>query len=276
MTTTQTPIVVLGHGLITNQPVTVQVMPGEPGSGVVFWANGAQIPASPQAVVSTDRGVTLASPTGQALSIVEHFLSAVAMLGLSDLEVHVTGAPEMPLLDGSALEWVEALRPLAKNLSEKTEITLKQPVLFAPKDNPQLSLWAIPAETLKITYLVDFPHPALQNRWVSWSPSQGDWLTEIAPARTFGFVSELPLLQARGLAMGVTAQNTLGLTDDGGFTSDLRMPDEALRHKVLDLIGDLMLCGVPVSRVKSHIGVQWGGHQAHLAFGQLLAQALET
>lgn len=277
MMQTTHPVFVTGTGLITGQPVSVEILPAPAGTGVVFVVNGTTIPATPQYVVNTDRGVTLAHG-GQPLSIVEHFLSAVAMVGLSDLTVTVTGAPELPLLDGSAAQWVEALRPLkqVKQICETNPfLTLTQPILHTEPANPGLALWAFPADSLSILYAVNFAHPALENRWLAWTPESGTLETQIAPARTFGFVSELPALQARGLALGVTPENTLGLTDDGGFTSPLRMPDEPIRHKILDLIGDLMLCGVPIERLKARIGVQWGGHHAHLAFGQQLAQALQ-
>lgn len=273
MMQTTHPVFVTGTGLITGQPVSVEISPGLAGSGVVFQVNGITIPAVPQFVVNTDRGVTLAHQ-GQPLSIVEHFLSAVAMAGLSDLIVTVTGAPELPLLDGSAQAWLSHLQPLCQFDETNPFLTLSQPVMYTDPSNPGLALWAFPAESLSILYAVNFPHPALQNRWLAWTPESGTLETQIAPARTFGFVSELPALQARGLALGVTPENTLGLTDDGGFTSPLRMPDEPIRHKILDLIGDLMLCGVPIHRLKARIGVQWGGHQAHLAFGQRVAQAL--
>ena len=98
--------------------------------------------------------------------------------------------------------------------------------------------------------------------------------TAIAPARTFGFVRELPALQAQGLAKGVSLDNTLGLTDEGGYTAELRLPDEPLRHKVLDLIGDLMLCGVPITGIRAHIVARNAGHTSHMAFGKQLAQQM--
>lgn len=273
---TYTALSVSGTGLITGQPVSVEIQQALPGSGIVFQLGDVQIPAKPGFVVNTDRGVTLGNQ-GKTLSIVEHFLSACAMTGYDDLCVSVSGAPELPLLDGSALPWVQHLHDQfgTSGQAPSDSLRLLQPVVYQAPENPEIQLLALPAETLKITYLVDFPHPDLRQRWFSWQEDQGSLIEQIAPARTFGFLSELPALQARGLALGVSIENTLGLTDEGDYTSPLRLPDEPIRHKILDLIGDLMLCGVPISRLKAHLMVACSGHGSHLAFGQQLATYLQ-
>lgn len=270
-------LTVSGPGLITGQDAQVEIEPAPSGHGIVFEVNGAVIPAHPQAAVNTDRGVTLGSADGKILSIVEHFLSACAITGHTDLRVRVTGAPELPLLDGSAAPWATFLTDRFGTAgSRQGELALQAPVLYQDPRNPGIQCLALPSEQLEITYMVDFPHPDLTRRWFHWSSSTGDLLTDIAPARTFGFVSELPMLQAQGLALGVTPENTLGLTEEGGYTSPLRMPDEPVRHKVLDLIGDLMLCGIVAPQLRARLMIYWGGHTAHLSFGQLLAQALTS
>ena len=262
-----------GTGLITGLPVEVTLEPAAEGHGIVFETGGVRIPAHPDFVVNTDRGVTLGRD-GKTLSIVEHFLSACAMMGWSDLLVNIQGAPELPLLDGSAQEWVKRLKQeLPAPTASNSQLILHQPVEITDPRNPGIHLHAFPADVLRLTYLVDFPHPDLRQRWLTWNEQTDPPLLEaIAPARTFGFVSELPALQARGMALGVTVENTLGLIEEGGYTSPLRFEDEPVRHKILDLIGDLMLCGVPITELKAHIIVYWGGHAAHLAFGRQLAE----
>lgn len=263
-----------GAGLITGQTSTVKLEAMTEGHGVVFVVGGVEIPARPEFVVNQDRGVTLGRD-GQMLAIVEHFLSAVAMTGRINLRVTVSGAPELPLLDGSSTEWVSVLETLPE-VQMPQAITLASPVVYRDPVNPSIELWAIPDGHLSIAYLVDFPHPLLAKRWFQYDSVTDNLLADIAPARTFGLSRELPALQSRGLALGVTVENTLGLNDDGTTTSSLRMADEPIRHKILDLIGDLMLCGIPAPVLQAKIIVHWGGHAAHLAFGKRLSEALQA
>ncbi len=273
---TQTLLKLSGNGLITGKPVSVSISPAPPGQGIRFQMEGVWIPAHPDFVINAERGVTLGLE-GQTLSIVEHFLSACSMTNHLDLDVQVEGAPELPLLDGSALKWAEALMTqLGRSAAASHQPVgiLAHPVTYSDPIHPGIHLMAIPADTCRITYLTEFPHPDLRQRWFTWEREGDNALTELAPARTFGFLSELPALQSKGLALGVTLENTLGLIEDGTYTCELRMPDEPLRHKILDLIGDLMLCGIPVQQFNGHIIAYCAGHASHLAFGKILKQAL--
>lgn len=278
-------ITLSGTGLITGLPITATIAPKttvDPTAAypnITFHLQGVSIPASAAYAVDTDRGITLGIPGPNGLitlSIVEHFLSACAMLGLTNLDVTLEGGPELPLLDGSSIQWVETLKPLLNlNSVNNTPITLRDTLSYVDPADALTCITAIPAEALRVTYMMDFPHPSVQQRYWTWSQeTQGDLITSVAPARTWGFLRELPILQERGLAKGVSLENTLGLTDEGGYTSDLRMPDEPLRHKVLDFIGDMALCGVPVTRLNAHVIVMRGGHTSHVAFGKQLAQFL--
>jgi len=256
-----------GIGLITGLPVTVELSPSPAGSGIVFEIDGVFIPADPAYAVNTDRGVTLGK-NGKILSIVEHFLSACAMTHHTDLLLSVKGAPELPLLDGSALGWVEFLNPLP---TSRSPMKLTQPVVY---QDGEIKLSATPSDCLEITYAVDFDHPDLKQAHWTWQASEGELLDAICPARTFGFVSELPKLQASGLAKGVSLENTLGLYENGQYTTPLRMPNEPIRHKVLDFIGDMMLCGICVPDIRAKFEIRHGGHTSHLAFGQRLGAGL--
>lgn len=262
---------VSGNGLITNLPVTVSIESAPEGHGIVFWRDGEPIPARLESIVNTNRGVTLASANGKTLSIVEHFLCACAAADLTNLKITVDGAPELPLMDGSAQDWIDALKPLSEQKQVASDIDLPMAVFHRLDD---LScVYAIPANHLKITYAVDYPHPKLEKRFVRWD-SKIDCLSQILSARTYGFVKELPLLQAQGLAMGVTPENTVGLTEEGEYLSDLRIEDEPLYHKMLELLGELMLTGVNPRRLKAHIFAINAGHGAHAAFAQKLSGVL--
>lgn len=261
-----------GVGLITGLNVKTVISTQET-PGIIFNVNGQVIPASAEAAVNTDRGVTLASPSGQILSLVEHFLSACGMLNVLDwpygLQVTVEGGPELPILDGSALGWVEALKAVQpENYQAKPFLNLSAPVYYS---DAHATCVALPSESgLSIQYAIDFDHPDLKNHWLELKNPQTKWIESIAPARTFGFMRELPELQARGLAKGVSYDNTLGLNDDGSYTADLRFPDECLRHKVLDFIGDMTLCGVPLSRMNAQFILICAGHTSHIELGKKL------
>ena len=253
---------ITGTGLITGQPCQVTLFPSAT-RGISFqWPNGDLMPATLQAIHATERGVTLLGPNGQTLSIVEHFLAACALTYADNVLVQVNG-PELPILDGSAAGWIEVLKPF-KTL--KTGYALEKPIRV---ERGESWLTAEPAEHFSISYTVDFPHTALQNKTVTWSPNEPDAM-RIAQAGTFGSLSELPAMQAKGFALGVTEANTLGLTDDGGFTRPLRLPDEPIYHKVLDCLGDLMLTGINPLITGMHIKGYKAGHSSHLTLAESL------
>ncbi|MBX2861787.1 MAG: UDP-3-O-acyl-N-acetylglucosamine deacetylase [Vampirovibrio sp.] len=279
METTEAPsgkkTTVSGKGLITGLPVTVEIEAAPIGHGIVFYLDGElPIPARLETVVNTERGVTLGHPSGKFLAIVEHFLSACAMAEASDLKVSVNGAPELPLLDGSAIEWIKHLNTGLPDcmIKPKPELELAQPVHYVHNDTTLL--YALPSNRLQVTYAVDFDHPDLRQRWIRWDSAK-DTVEDIAKAQTFGFVRELPTLQAMGLAKGVDEHNTLGLTDDGGYTRPLRMEDEPIRHKILDLWGDLMLTGLNPLHIKAHIFAFNAGHASHTGFAKKLLSAVQ-
>lgn len=269
---TATPIFVSGIGVITGKPVEVQILSAEPGEGIAFYIDGKDpIPARLASVVNLDRGVTLANRNGRTLSIVEHFLCAASLAGLSDLKVAVTGAPEMPILDGSAQDWLKVFARHFDIQLPKPSVALEQAVFYRHSDD--IAVYAVPHSHFKVSYSVDFNHPELKNRWVSWD-SRYDNPALVSTACTFGYVSELPALQARGLAMGANMENSLGLLEEGGYSRPLRHEDEPIYHKVLDLIGDLSLTGINPLSLKAHVFALNAGHSSHVPFAQRLLKAL--
>lgn len=277
-TETSASTTVTGIGLITGLPVSAQLSPLPAGSGVVFdiaqdvknpGGERVQIPARLQCIADATRGVTLGHPSGTFISIVEHFLAATALTNRRDVLVTVNGAPELPLLDGSSAQWVTALEHLPESPIETYD--LPQAVRY--QHNDTVRLYAVPSEHFQITYAVDFDHPELQNRWIHWDSKAPD-AKQLLEARTFGFVRELPLLQAQGLAKGVSEDNTLGLTDDGGFTRPLRFELEPVIHKALDLIGDFSLMGMNPLHINAHVFAFNAGHASHTAFATKLQEVL--
>lgn len=270
------PLHVSGTGLITGLPVEVEITRAPEGQGVMFdLGEGAVIPARLEAVVHTERGVTLGHPSGKTLSIVEHFLCGVAMAGLNDLMVTVKGqsAPqlEMPLMDGSAWDWYQKLTAHFGEQSVEPDIEVNDGVFYRLNDS--VCVYAVPSDRFIASYAVDYDHPDLNLQWTRWD-SQSDSKEEIVKARTYGYVRELPALQAMGLAKGVTQENTIGLTDEGGYTTELRMDKEPLQHKILDLMGDLMLMGVNPLRLKAHVFAVNAGHPGHTEFAKRFKKVL--
>lgn len=267
-TATLTPLNVEGIGLITGLPVQVQIEPAPAGHGIVFYIDGVSpIPARFESVVHLDRGVTLANAERKTLSIVEHFLCATQLAGLSDLKVLVSGAPEMPILDGSAQSWLDLFESQWDLQKPQPTTELKQALFYRHSDD--ICIYAIPDTHFKVTYSLNFDHPDLKNQWARWDSQNDDWCL-VSSSVTFGFLNELPALQASGLAKGVSFENSLGLTDDGSYTRPLRHDEEPLHHKMLDLIGDLSLAGINPLSLKAHIFAINAGHSSHVPFAKQL------
>ena len=277
-------ITLSGVGLISGKPVSVRLEQGLQGQGVrfVFASTGAILPASADFIVDTQRGVTLMHPgTKQLLSIVEHFLAAVSFSGFHDVTATIEGgAPELPLLDGSALPWYQAIvsqwgKP--EPSVNKPLYTLNKPV-FMQRSTLKTAMYALPSDKFSLTYTLDYAHAGFQRDWATWQGRVDRVVSvdQLLSAQTFGLVAELPVLQAKGLALGVTLENTLGLCEDGfGYTRALKFPKEPFFHKMLDLVGDFHLCGLPVECLQMAIVAVNAGHTSHVAFAKQLKQQLE-
>jgi UDP-3-O-[3-hydroxymyristoyl] N-acetylglucosamine deacetylase len=197
---------------------------------------------------------------GARLCLVEHILAACALWGVDDLLIIVDGL-EIPLDDGSANIWIELFK--RSGLPKKTpacKIDLKQPLFVGQREK---RIIALPSESFSITYMMDWPHPLIGKRWQTWQG--GADVTEIAVARTF----------ARQLE-----QEMLGLTDGGvsltesGFSKPLKFEDEPVRHKLLDLLGDLTLCGVNPQTVKAQFISIKAGHELDVKMSLQLQKVL--
>jgi UDP-3-O-[3-hydroxymyristoyl] N-acetylglucosamine deacetylase len=256
-----------GRGITSRREITVQVEveQREPGHGIVFRipkpdsSDYVQFPATAKYVVNTLRNVTLGHD-GVRLCIVEHFLGAAVLFGLDDILVTIDG-PEFPLGDGSARFWLESFR--SAGWQPKATASTRQlaaPITCRKGDR---SLLAVPDESFSVTYLMDWNHKAIGRCWQTWAPSMP--IEDIADARTFGSMQEHQLL-------GI-ADEVVSLTADG-FSQPLRWPDEPVRHKVLDLVGDLALAGVnPLSWKARFISIK-GGHEMDVDLAKQLQNLL--
>ncbi len=238
--------------------------------GIWFYPNNSTegIRACLKNVVSTLHCTVLGNGK-DTVKVVEHFMSACAFAEIDSIEVYLN-TEEMPILDGSALKWYESFQNagISDNAEKNvTEITIPQYLVSAGT-----VLSVIPDEGFKVTYCVDFNHPELKQTWYEWDLSKG--VNEIIEARTFGYVKDLEKFQQAGFALGAQVDNTIGLTEDG-YTIDLRSEREPVKHKILDLIGDLYLTGINPLHMKCNITAKNAGHKSHVEFAKVLKKSLE-
>lgn len=259
-----------GVGLHSGIWTTVRVLPASSGEGRYFvrvdLPGKPVIPATVEAVNETTLSTQLQGATEAAsVRTVEHLLAALAGMGVEDARIEIDG-PEVPLLDGSAKNWVEAITESGVVALPQTasDFVLQEPVAVYHGD---AFVTALPAPTLRFTYGIDFDLPAIGNQWHSWIPNE-DFGEAIAPARTFGLADQIEQLQNRGLIKGGSLENALVCGEQGWLNGPLRFPNEPVRHKLLDLVGDLSLLGnFPIAHFLSYKA----SHHLHIQLAKKLA-----
>jgi UDP-3-O-[3-hydroxymyristoyl] N-acetylglucosamine deacetylase len=253
-----------GVGLHTGAHCRVDVRPAPADAGLTFLLGSTRVPAIAEYVVDTSRATVLGCD-GVTVSTTEHLLSALFAMGVANADIVVDG-PEIPARDGSASEFASAIARcgLREQSAERRTLELEESLIV--RDGDKL-VAAFPAPSLRVRFVADFAAPIGTQYFCSEIDSER-YVAEIAGARTFGYLHEVEALLARGLAQGGSLENALVFTADGPL-QPLRWPNEAVRHKVLDLIGDLALLGewphCELIAIKS-------GHQLHSS----LTSALRT
>jgi len=237
--TLKTSVSVQGVGLHTGEECVMTLRPGVPDSGIVFVTPGGEIPAAAENVCSTDRSTDLSAGNAEVRTV-EHILAALAGMAINNARVDIEG-PEIPAGDGSALPFVGMIEEAGIEVQpgEARTVRLARPVWATDSDK---YLLAVPAEKLKVTAFILFQHPLIGEQAVSVYVDRETFMREIAPARTFSTGDEIETLLSRGLGKGGTEENVVVVYRDRCSTP-LRFPDEFVRHKVLDTIGDLSLAG---------------------------------
>jgi len=259
-----------GAGLHTGESVDVVFRPAAENYGIRFrrtdLEGGPEIGAELDHVVSTDRGTTLGRDS-VTLHTVEHLLAAVAALGLDNLVVDVAG-PEIPILDGSFGPFFAVLREagLATQSSPAREFIVSGPITAAASGGA--SYVATPAKGYRISAGIEFDHPMIRRQFGSFDVTADTFGRELAQARTFGFRREAEALRARGLARGASLENAIILDEEGLASGGLRFPDEFVRHKIGDLIGDLALLG---GRVCGHIVAERPSHAGNIEMARRIS-----
>lgn len=258
-----------GVGLHTGAPVRMGLRPAAAGTGVIFVrrdAGGAAVPATLEHA-SRSFYATVVEKGGTSVSTIEHLMAALYALQVDDVEVELDG-PEVPVLDGSSRPFVEAV--LGVGLRElpvvRQYLTVVRPVVVPADEEKRIAVY--PCREYRVTYAIDFDHPALGYQELTASLwSAGDFAEKIAPARTFTLERDVNALRRAGLARGGSLDNAVVVGKDGPLNPDLRFPDEFVRHKMLDLTGDLSLIGYPV---RGHVVAYRAGHDLHARLARRL------
>lgn len=258
-----------GVGLHSGVTTTVRLVPASAGTGRCFvrtdLPNAPTIPAQVSAVQQTVLSTELVAGTAQVRTV-EHLLAALFGFGIDNVHLEIDGG-EVPLLDGSAQDWAMAIAQVgvAVQPAPRPQRELTEPIWVRQGD---AFVAALPAPELRFSYGIDFDVPAIGNQWHSWAPSQCSFLQDIAPARTFGLAHQIEHLQAAGLIKGGSLENALVCSQTGWLNPPLRFSNEPVRHKLLDLVGDLSLVGyLP----KAHYLAYKASHHLHTQLAQQLA-----
>ncbi len=260
-----------GIGLHSGYLVNIRLVPQPPGTGVLFrrtdLPDAAPMRAGVRHVTSTSFATTL-EHRGVRIGTVEHLLAACAGLGVDNLLVEVD-AQEVPIMDGSALPFIELIRNagLVEQEPVQPHLRVLRPVEISERGR---AAGLYPADTLRVTCRIAFDHPLIGEQRASWTLDAREFALSIGPARTFGMKRDVEALLELGMARGGSPDNAVVLTEDAVLNEGgLRFRDEFVRHKILDCIGDLALLGYPVL---GHFVAVRSGHEVH---ARLLRSLLE-
>jgi UDP-3-O-[3-hydroxymyristoyl] N-acetylglucosamine deacetylase len=248
--------------LHSGQKVNVVLRPAPADSGIRFRRTdlgGQEIPA-----LATNLGGGQQLQTGlmsgeASVETVEHLLAALRSLGVDNCCVELSQR-EVPIMDGSSAPWVYLIQDAGTRElpAVRRTVQILRPIQVQHGDK-RIALF--PADRFKISYTISFDHPMLRHQQKTLEFSEQQFVDEIAPARTFGFLKEVEMLRQRGLALGGSLENAI-VIGETGVLNPLRFDDEFVRHKILDALGDLALVGHPV---QGHLVVHRGGHALHTA-----------
>ena len=261
-----------GTGMHTGARTEASFLPAAAGQGIVFrrvdLPSRPEIPARLTEVEAVERRTAIGRGAA-TIHTVEHVLAAVAAHEIDDLVIELSG-PEPPILDGSVLPYFEALAqagPVDVG-GEPVVLTVQAPFTVTEGDAQYV---VAPAKSFRLTVSIEWPHPLIGRQAGSYEVTAESFRTELAPARTFGFTSEVAALQAKGLIKGASHDNAI-LLDERGVVNGkkLRWPDEFVRHKAADIVGDLALTG---ARIRAHVVATKPSHSGNVALARALSRA---
>lgn len=250
-----------GVGLHSGRNIRLSMIPAAGETGIVFVRTddgGLEIPATLDHA-GPSFYATVLEKNGRSVSTIEHLMAALYALQVDDLRIEVDG-PEIPILDGSSRPFVDLVLEAGRveQAIPRQYLTLVRPIVVTHEDK---RISAYPSREYRVTYAIDFDHPMLGYQELSaslWGDSA--FADKLAPARTFTFERDVEGLRSRGLALGGSLDNAVVLGESGPLNSELRFADEFVRHKMLDLTGDLSLLGRPL---RAHVVAYRAGHDMH-------------
>lgn len=251
-----------GVGLHSGAPVHLKILPAASGTGIVFRRtdlDGFEVEAISRNVARVSYATSLMKK-GVLISTTEHLLSALVGMGIDNAIVELDNL-ELPILDGSAQPFVDLIRRTGVRKQRRPRSFLKVLRPLELREGTKF-IGVYPSDRYTVSYTIDFPHPLIGRETRTLELTNGHYLAEVASARTFGFLHEAEIMRQQGLIRGASEENVIVLTKDGVVNPPLRYSDEFVRHKILDLIGDLALFG---RRILGNVVADRAGHAMHTA-----------
>jgi len=267
-----------GIGLHKGKQIKMVLKPTSKKTGIVFERvdvcdKNNIIKVNYKNLFDLERGTNIQNEDGVKLHTIEHFMSTLSVCGITDVFVEIEGN-EMPILDGSSIRFVEKIKSAGVlELEEEIEpLIITEPVIFSDEKNGKYVL-ALPYDGFKISYTIDFNHTFLKSEYFEFEVNLENYEKEIASCRTFAFDYEIDFLKKNNLALGGSLDNAIVIGKDGPLNPEgLRYENEFVRHKILDIIGDLYVLGTPI---KAHIIAIKAGHFINAKLTEMIAKKFE-
>ena len=266
------PLSIRGIGLHTGINISMQLYPAEADYGIKFIRkdlhNNNMIEALWSNVTNTKLSTTISNKNGASVSTIEHLMSALSGLHIDNIKIEIDG-PEVPIMDGSSIKFVDLIdKTSIKSLNKKRKILKVKKNIKVEKNDTSVELK--PNNQFSIDFEIDFPSKLVSQQSCHLQLVNGNYKTDIASARTFGFEKDVDMLRSNGLALGGSLDNAVVVGESKILNSDgLRFKDEFVRHKILDSIGDLYLAGAPIQGY--FLGNKSGHHLNNLLLRSLFA-----
>jgi UDP-3-O-[3-hydroxymyristoyl] N-acetylglucosamine deacetylase len=262
-----------GIGLHSGRKVTLSLKPAPQDFGIRFRRidlGGLEIPAVASNVGGISYATGLTRDEG-TVDTVEHLLAALVSSGVDNVAVELN-TPEVPIMDGSAAPFIYLIQEagIRRLAAPRRYLKVLRPITLSRGDK-RIALY--PSDHFKVTYSISFDHPLLRHQARTLRITEESFVEEIAPARTFCFLKEVEMLRQNGLALGGSLDNAIVIGETGVLNSALRFEDEFVRHKILDVIGDLTLVGHPII---GHVVAHRGGHALHTAFASRILEETDA
>ena len=275
--TIKNTIEISGIGLHKGEEIKLTLKPSENNDerGIIFKridvsGKNNVIKVDYKNLFDLERGTNIRNEDDVKVHTIEHFLSSLSITGVTDILVEISGN-ELPILDGSSIGFVEKLLEAGiVELNEKIEpVVITEPVIFSDEKTGKYVM-ALPYDGFKISYTIDFNHSFLKSQYYELEVNLENYIENIAKCRTFAFDYEIDFLKKNNLALGGSLENAVVVGADGPLNPEgLRYSDEFVRHKILDIIGDLYVLGTPI---KAHIIAIKAGHYVNSRITEMIAK----